>query len=130
MKLYYKLKEIFLNKHFFIFVIIGIINTIIYNEYYLLGLLVMPYLISSISAYIISMTCSYLLNSTFNYNIKPTLKKYLLFPLSGIPTFLCQTLGLTLFVEVFRINESISGFLCSIVAIPFSFIIMKYILKK
>lgn len=130
MKIYYKLKELFFSKHFIIFVVIGVINTIVYNSLYLLGLNKINYLLSSILAYIISMTVSFLLNCKFNYKIKPTIKKYIKFPLSGIPTFLMQTVGLSLFVEFLLVPEKFAGLLSSIIAIPFSYIIMNLILKK
>ena len=130
MKLYYKLKNIFFNKTFILFVLIGIVNTLIYNEYYLIGIKFTNYIISSVLAYLISMTCSFFMNTVYNFKIKPTIKKYLLFPISSIPTFICQTFGLSLLVEVFNIPKTYSGFIASLVAIPFSFIIMKYIIKK
>ena len=130
MKAYYKLKTLFFNKNFLIFIIIGLINTLIYNEYYLIGIKFTNYIIASIIAYLISMTCSFFMNTIYNFNINPTLKKYLLFPISSIPTFICQTLGLSLLVEIFKIPKTYSGFIASLVAIPFSFIIMKYIIKK
>ncbi len=130
MKIYYKFKKTFLTKNFILFVIIGLINTLIYNEYYLIGIKFINYIIASILAYLISMTCSFFMNTIFNFKVKPTLKKYFLFPISGIPTFLFQTLGLTFLVEVLNISKSYSGFITSLLAIPFSFIIMKYIIKK
>lgn len=129
-KIYYKLKELFLNENFIKFVIIGFINAFIYNLYYLDFLKITNYLLSSILAYIISMTASYLMNSVYNFKTKLSIKNYLLFPLSGIPNIICQTLGLTILVEVINIKQNIAGFLCSIIAIPFSYIIMKVILKK
>lgn len=130
MKIYYKLKELFISKHFIIFVIIGIINTIIYNGLYILMLNKTHYLISSIIAYLISMTISFFLNCKYNYKVKPSLKKYIAFPISGIPTFFMQTVGLSLIVEIFLIPEKYAGLLSSIIAIPFSYIIMNIILKK
>lgn len=129
-KIFYKIKDMFFNKNFIVFVIIGIINTIVYNGIYLLSLNIIHYIIASILAYFISMSVSFILNCKYNFKIKPTIKKYIMFPLSGIPTFFMQTVGLTFFVEVLNISEKIAGFTASLIAIPFSFIIMKLILKK
>ncbi|MEG1015813.1 MAG: GtrA family protein [Bacilli bacterium] len=128
--MFYKLKKTFLNKNFIIFGIIGLLNTLVYNSIYLLSLMKLPYLLSSIIAYIVSMTFSFIMNCYFNFKVKPTLKKYIMFPISGIPTLICQTIGLTFFVEVLGTPQKWSGFICSLVAIPISFIIMKKIIKK
>ncbi len=130
MKLYYKIKNIFFSKNFILFVVIGFINTLIYNEYYLIGIKFINYILASITAYIISMTLSFFMNTIYNFKVKPTLKKYLLFPLSGIPTFICQTFGLSFLVEICNIQKTYVGLIASLIAIPISFIVMKYIIKK
>lgn len=63
MKIYYKLKELFISKYFIIFVIIGTINTIVYNSLCVLMLNKTHYLISSI----IAVPFSYII---MNYYIK------------------------------------------------------------
>ena len=130
MKIYYKIKELFFSRNFVVFVIIGVINTLAYNLIYLFLNDFMYYLVASIIGYLISMTISYLLNCKYNFKVKPTLKKYLLFPTSGIPTFFMQTVGLSLFVEVLAVPEKFAGLLASLVGIPFSYLIMRYVIKK
>ncbi len=125
-----RIKNLFLSKNFIIFVVIGVVNTIVYNALYILGLYIMPYMLSNVVSYIISMTISFFLNCKFNFKVKPTLKKYLLFPLTGLATFICQTGGLFILVDLVNLNEKICGFIASLIAIPITFILMKYILKK
>ena len=129
-KIFYKIWNTFWNRNFFIYVIIGIVNTIIYNEYYLVFLFYWRYLVASLVSYVIAMTCSFFLNCNYNFKVKPTLKRYIMFPLSGIPSLLMQTAGLSLFIELLSIDEKIAGFVASLVAIPFSFLIMRMIFKK
>ncbi len=124
-----KLKEQFLNINFIIFCIIGGINTIIYNGLYLLGLILLPYMLSNIISYVISLTISFFLNCKYNFKVKPTLKKYLMFPLTGLATFICQTGGLFLLVDIIGWPAKICGLIASLIAIPITFIVMKYILK-
>lgn len=125
-----KIKNLFFNKNFIIFVVIGVINTLVYNGLYLLGLLIMPYMVSNIVSYIISMTVSFFLNCKYNFKVKPTLKKYCLFPLTGLATFICQTGGLFVLVDLVGWDKRICGFIASLIAIPITFVLMKYILKK
>lgn len=125
-----KIKNLFFSKNFIIFIVIGIINTLVYNTLYLLGLLIMPYMASNIVSYIISMTISFFLNCKYNFKVKPTLKKYCLFPLTGLASFICQTVGLFILVDLVGWNKRICGFIASLIAIPITFILMKFILKK
>jgi len=124
-----KFKDNFLNKRFIIFCTIGFINTLVYNIFYLLGLLFINYMISNIIAYLIAMTISFFLNCKYTFKVKPTVKKYIVFPLSGLATFITQTLGLLILVNV-GFPKEFSGLIASLIAIPITFIVMKYILKK
>lgn len=130
MKIFYKLKKLFFSRHFIVFVIIGTVNTIVYNLLYILLTNYVHYLLASIISYLISMTISFFLNCKFNFKVKPTLQKYILFPTSGLPTLFMQTVGLSIFVELLYVPEKFAGLLSSIVAIPFSYIIMTYVFKK
>ncbi len=130
MTIFCKIKKTFFTKNFLLFGIIGVINTIIYNEYYLISLKFFPYVISSIIGYLVSMTLSFLMNSVYNFKVKPTFKKYIMYPLTSIPTLFCQTFGLSFLVEFLNIQKEIAGFLASLLAIPFSFLIMKLVFKK
>ncbi len=125
-----KIKDMFFNKNFIIFVFIGGINTVVYNLLYILGLYVIPYMLSNIVAYIISMTISFFLNCKYNFKVKPTLKRYIMFPLTGLATFICQTGGLFVLVDLIHLDKRICGFIASLLAIPITFVLMKYILKK
>ena len=60
-----RIKNLFLSKNFIIFVVIGVVNTIVYNALYILGLYIMPYMLSNVVSYIISMTISFFLNCKF-----------------------------------------------------------------
>lgn len=124
-----KIKDTFWNRNFFIFVIIGTINTAVYNILYLVGLNHLNYMISNIISYFIAMTISFFLNCKFNFKVKPTLKKYLLFPLTGIASFCCTTGGLIILVDILNLNEKLCGLISSLIAVPITFIIMKYVLK-
>lgn len=124
-----KIKKNFWNRNFFIFVIIGIINTAVYNILYIIGLNYLNYIFSNIISYFIAMTVSFFLNCKFNFKVKPTLKKYLLFPLTGIASFCSTTGGLIILVDIFNFNEKLCGLISSLIAVPVTFVIMRYILK-
>ena len=103
------------------FVIVGGINTLDYYLVYLilLKLLHIHYMVSHIIGFIVS----------FVYRVKPTLKKFLSFPLTQVVNMGMQSLFLYIFVRWFNFPSEIAPFVGLIVTIPITFILSKWILK-
>ncbi|EWG10037.1 GtrA family protein [Cytobacillus firmus] len=120
------------SKQFWRFVMVGFTNTFNYYVLYLFfnHLLNMPYLGAHILAFLISMVGSFFLNSYFTYKTKPTLKKFLQFPLTYVVNFVVTTSGVFILVDILKLDENISPLLASVIAIPFTFIVSKMILLK
>ncbi|GGI42641.1 GtrA family protein [Mammaliicoccus stepanovicii] len=116
---------------FFRFIIVGGINTINYYWIYLvlLELIKLNYLFSHVFAFCLSFVISYYLNCYVVYHVKPTLKKFIQFPLTQIVNIGLQTLLLFIFVEWFNLREVFAPFLGLIITVPITFIISKRILK-
>ncbi|MGI6324479.1 MAG: GtrA family protein [Bacilli bacterium] len=123
------IKEKFLNKKFITFVIIGIINTLNHNIIYLILLNFLPYYWSNVLAFFGSMTISFVLNSWLTFKVKMTLIKFIKFPISYIPNFISQMLGIVILVEYINTPEKYAAFLASLIAIPLTYLIMQFILK-
>lgn len=115
----------------FRFAIVGVMNTANYYGLYLifLHLLYIPYLISHVLAFLISMVGSFFMNSYFTYKTKPTLKKFLQFPMTYIVNISVTTLSIFILVEWLSLNKTISPLIASFIAIPFTFLISKKILQ-
>ena len=113
------------------FVIVGGINTLDYYLVYLilLKLLHIHYMVSHINGFIVSFIISYYLNCYFVYRVKPTLKKFLSFPLTQVVNMGMQSLFLYIFVRWFNFPSEIAPFVGLIVTIPITFILSKWILK-
>ncbi|MCE5090198.1 GtrA family protein [Staphylococcus devriesei] len=113
------------------FVIVGGINTLDYYITYLilLKLLNVNYMISHIIGFIVSFIISYYLNCYFVYKVKPTLKKFLSFPITQVVNMGTQTLLLYIFVRWFNFPSEIAPFVGLIVTIPITFILSKWILR-
>ncbi|MGF7012926.1 GtrA family protein [Ornithinibacillus bavariensis] len=130
------LKKIYLllNKYktFIRFVIVGFINTFNYYIIYLFFLVIInsPYIISHSLGYLISMVGSFYLNCYFTYKTKPTLKKFLQFPLTYIVNYSVTTFSLFIFVDLLNWGEFFAPLLASIIPIPFTFILSKWILTN
>jgi putative flippase GtrA len=123
-----KVKKAYYNKEFLKFVFVGIINTVNHNIIYLISLSFFSYLVSNIIAFFISMIISFFLNCRFTFNIKPTLKKLMIFPLSNIPNFFFQTIGIYVIVTIIGIPKEYGALIATVLALPLTFIMMRFLL--
>lgn len=116
---------------FFRFVIVGVINTFNYYVLYLLLMFIsIPYIGSHSIAFIISMIGSFFLNCYFTYKTKPSFKKFFQFPLTYVVNYTITTLSLFIFVDILDMNLFIAPIVSSILPIPFTYAISKWILNK
>lgn len=121
-----KIKSIFFSKQFFSFLIVGGINAvngIIFSYIYSIFLNVN---ISFILGYITAMTISYFLNSVLVFKEDMNFTKYIKFCISYIPNFIIQNIFVFIFYNKLLWNKLIVFALAAIVAVPVTFIIMKF----
>lgn len=114
------------------YAIVGCINT---ADYYLSYLIFMDifkfsYKISFIMGYVVSIVGSYFLNTYFTYKQKPSVKKFLIFPLTYIPNFIIQYLGMILLVDRINMSRKVAPVITALVATPITFFVTKYVIKK
>ena len=114
------------------YAIVGCINT---ADYYLSYLIFMDifkfsYKISFIMGYVVSIVGSYFLNTYFTYKQKPSVKKFLIFPLTYIPNFIIQYLGMILLVDRINMSRKVAPMITALVATPITFFVTKYVIKK
>ena len=119
-------------KEFLRYTVVGCINTLIYYISYLVFMNVFnfSYRISFVAGYVISIIFSYFLNTYFTYKEKPSLKKFLIFPLTYIPNFIIQYIGMMLLVDQFDMNRKLAPIITAIVSTPITFFVMRYVIKK
>ncbi|WP_433273865.1 GtrA family protein [Actinosynnema sp. CS-041913] len=110
------------------FGLVGVVNTGVYYGLYLLLRLAIPYLAAHVVAFLLAMVGSYFLNCYFTFRTKPSLRTFLLFPLSNVTNFVVTTAGLYVLVAWFQVNQRIAPLLASAVAIPFTFIVAQLVL--
>ncbi|AQQ54054.1 GtrA family protein [Planococcus lenghuensis] len=121
----------FLNSEVFRFLVVGVANTLNYYVLYLLFNYVfhINYLTAHITAFIISMIGSFYLNSYYTYRSRPSLSKFLKFPLTYVVNIAISTVSIYILVDLLEINETVSPLIATLIAIPFTFVISKKILK-
>lgn len=120
------LKNTFLTKEFFIFLIIGIINT--FNG------TIFSYIYSSflnenlafVLGYISGLFISYLLNSLLTFKETLSLYKLLKFAISYIPNFIIQNIVVIIVFNLMELSKLIAYILAAIIGVPVTFILMKF----
>lgn len=120
-----------LNTEFNRFVVVGVINTLTYYSIYLLlhkgaGL---PYLLAHVLGFLISLNVSFFLNSYVTYKVKPTLKKYLYFPLTQVVNMSVSTVLIYVFVEFIHLSSNIAPFVAVLFTVPITFLVSSRIMK-
>ena len=126
MELIKKIKNIFLNKEFIFFILIGVINT--FNG------VIFSYIYSSIFnenlafilGYISGLIISYILNSFITFKDKLAFKKFIKFAVSYIPNFIIQNIVVILVFNILGLHKLIAYILAAIIGIPVTFILLKF----
>ncbi|WP_024615558.1 GtrA family protein [Clostridium sp. Ade.TY] len=125
-----KIKNIFFNKEFILFVIIGVINT--FNG------VVFSYIYSSflnenvafVVGYISSLVISYILNSYVTFRERLEFKKFIKFAISYIPNFIIQNIIVLIVFNMMGFDKLIAYALAAIIGVPVTFICMKFFAFK
>lgn len=116
--------------HLLRFGVVGVLNTAVYYSLYLVFKLVMPYLVAHVIAFALAMVGSYFLNCYFTFRTRPTLRKFLLFPLSNLTNFVVSTAGLYVLVHWLSMSQQLAPLLAAAAAIPVTFLVARFVLVE
>nr|WP_242954071.1 GtrA family protein [Clostridium puniceum] len=121
-----RIKNIFLTKQFFNFLIVGGINTINGILFAYIYSLFLPVNIGFVLGYVTAMTISYFLNSAIVFKESMMFQKYIKFCISYIPNFIIQNIFVLIFYNTLGWNKLLVFVLAAIIGVPVTFIIMKF----
>ncbi len=110
------------------FGLVGVVNTGTYFASYLVLRLVLPYLAAHVLAFVLSTIGSFFLNCWFTYRVRPTWKRFLLFPLTTATNFVLTTAGVYGLVEWIGMDERPAPLVAAAAAIPVTFLVSRTIL--
>lgn len=118
-------------REFITFAIVGVINTATYYSFYLVGLkaLGLAYMIAHFSAVILSMVISFFLNSYITYKVKPTWKKFLMYPITQLVNIVVTAILLYILVDGLHVNSTIAPIGALIITVPVTFVVTGKVLK-
>ena len=111
------------------FSLVGVLNTGVYYLTYLAIVPFAPYLVAHLVGWFVAMTFSFLMNCRFTYHVRPTWKRYVLFPLSNLPNVLFTSLGVVALVELLHVSTRLAPLIAGICAIPFSYLLGRVLMK-
>ncbi|GAB3069916.1 GtrA family protein [Salinicoccus sesuvii] len=112
------------------FVIVGIVNTgIYYGVYTFLVYTGLFYIAAHFGGFITAFIISYFLNCHFVYHVRPTLRKFLKFPLTQVINMGLQTLLLYLLVDCLGWSEILAPLPVLIITVPITYSITRWVLK-
>lgn len=122
----------FANQEFIKFIIVGGINSAVYYLCYLIGLheFELYYLVAHVIAVVISVVGSFFLNSYYTYKVRPTWKKFFLFPLTQLVNMTVTAILLIVLVDFLHLNRSLAPIAAVVVTIPITFIVTGRVLKS
>ncbi|WP_088319067.1 GtrA family protein [Kineosporia sp. R_H_3] len=108
---------------------VGVVNTATYYGTYLAVHLVAPYLVAHAAGVVVSVVGSYFLNCRFTFHVRPSLRTFLLFPLSSVTNVVVTTLGLPFAVEVLGIDDRVAPVLVQLTALPVTYVVAHTVMR-
>lgn len=120
-----KLKNMFFNKEFILFIVIGCINTLSTTILASLYRMILGDIQSFILGYVSGIFISYALNTLITFREKLTIMKLLKFAISTIPNFIIQMVVVYVGVKVIYLPSIICYGLAAVTGVPITFLLIK-----
>ncbi len=119
-----------LNKDFIRFILTGGLNTF---NYYLMYLILFDvfdfkYLVAHITAFLYSAFVSFFFTTMYTFGERPTLKRFILFPITFLPNLIISTFGTLALVSSGLVSETFASLIAMCLAIPITFLVAKLVL--
>ncbi|MEV6795014.1 GtrA family protein [Streptomyces sp. NPDC051320] len=112
------------------FACVGVVNTATYYACYRVLLTGLPYLAAHTLAFCLSMIGSFFLNARFTYRVRPTWRKFLLFPLTNAANFVITTSGVYLLVGLGNVSSHYAPLIAAGAAVPITFVVSRTIMLR
>lgn len=119
------LYDIFLNKQFILFVIIGCINTLSTTVFSTIYTSVLNSIQAFIVGYLTGIIISYTLNTTFTFKQKFNVVSLLKFSISTIPNFIIQMIIVYIGIAILHLPNIVCYGMAAVIGVPITFLILK-----
>lgn len=126
MKLFKWLCNIFANRDFLTFIIIGIINAFNGVLFALLySMVISNAVVSYIVGFFTSLIIAYILNTIFNFKQKLSFINFEKYVINNIPNFIIQISTVFIVIEYTDITKLYAYVLASVISVPLTFALIK-----
>lgn len=120
-----KVKSTFMNKDFFKFLIIGVVNTFNSTVFSILYGLMISANLAFISGYVTSLCIAYILNSKFIFYKELTFIGLVKFAISYVPNFIIQNMIVLLVYNIMGLPSVVAYIVAACIGIPVTFLCVK-----
>lgn len=125
-----RIKKLFLNKQFIIFIIIGIVNTISSAIFASLYSILIGEIEAFIPGYITGIIVSYMLNTLFTFKERFQWKQLIQFTFSTVPNFIIQLIIVYIGVSLLNMPAIICYGVAAVIGVPVTFLILKLLVYR
>lgn len=125
-----KKKNIFINKEFILFIIIGVINTFNGIVFSFIYSSLLNENLAFVLGYISGLIVSYILNSYITFKEKLSITKFLKFGISYIPNFIIQNIVVIITFNILELHKLVAYCLAAVIGIPVTFVLLKFFAFK
>lgn len=125
-----KIKNIFINKEFILFIIIGVINTFNGIVFSFIYSSLLNENLAFVLGYISGLIVSYILNSHITFKEKLSITKFLKFGISYIPNFIIQNIVVIITFNILELHKLVAYCLAAVIGIPVTFVLLKFFAFK
>ncbi|KLE17111.1 GtrA family protein [Clostridium sp. C8] len=125
-----KVKNIFINKEFILFIIIGVINTFNGIVFSFIYSSLLNENLAFVLGYISGLIVSYILNSYITFKEKLSITKFLKFGISYIPNFIIQNIVVIITFNILELHKLVAYCLAAVIGIPVTFVLLKFFAFK
>lgn len=118
------------SSEFLRFLAVGMTNTLLGYVIYLIFNSFIHYTYAYSFSYVIGIVISFVLNTRFVFSTKPSIKKFIKFPLVYVFQYLFGITMMILFVEKMYISAEIAPILIVFLSVPITFFLSRLVLKN
>lgn len=120
----------YFNKDVFRFILTGGFNTFNYYLMYLIlfEFLNLPYIYAHVSAFLYSAFCSFFITTMYTFGERPTVRKFVAFPITFLPNLVISTLVTKILVDNQILSETYASLIAMFLAIPITFVVSKIVI--
>lgn len=112
------------------FVVVNVLNTLLYWLLYLLFLLVLPYVAANVLALGIAIVLAYVMNARYAFQVRMTGRSLVSFLITNLTTMGLRTAAVWLLVELRLTGEQLAPLVAVAVTLPIAFLLTKLVMTQ